>query len=145
VRRRTCGTNAGYRQHQKHGEVACDPCRRAHAEYARGYRARYPERIRKTNQRTWGKYFRKYRFRAFERRYRLNPSQYAELFEESDGLCALCYEKPAIVVDHAHGTGEIRGALCGLCNRHLGHFHDDPREVYRALEYLLYPPHRNPT
>lgn len=35
-----CGTANGYKRHQKHGEVACGPCKAAMAEYSRNYRAK---------------------------------------------------------------------------------------------------------
>lgn len=36
--RQQCGTDAGYRQHMKRGERACDACKRAHAEKQLEYR-----------------------------------------------------------------------------------------------------------
>lgn len=37
-KRRQCGSNSGYRQHQKRGEIACQACKRAHAEWHFAYR-----------------------------------------------------------------------------------------------------------
>lgn len=34
-----CGTKAGYEQHHKRREPVCDPCRNAHREYMRAYKA----------------------------------------------------------------------------------------------------------
>ena len=39
-----CGTNAGYRQHQKFGEPACRPCKDGTAAYHREQRARQAKR-----------------------------------------------------------------------------------------------------
>lgn len=36
-RRKQCGTPAGYRQHRKRGEEACERCREGHAAYQREY------------------------------------------------------------------------------------------------------------
>jgi hypothetical protein len=35
-----CGTNAGYHQHYRHKQPACDPCLVGHQEYDAGYRAK---------------------------------------------------------------------------------------------------------
>jgi Autographiviridae endonuclease VII len=60
-----------------------------------------------------------------------------QVFEDSDGLCALCYDEPATVIDHDHLTGRIRGAVCHNCNIALGHLKDDVGRVLRAYDYLM--------
>lgn len=40
------------------------------------------------------------------------------------------------MVDHDHGTMEIRGVLCRLCNLGLGYFRDDPEVLLAAVNYL---------
>ena len=42
-----CGTYAGFRRHTKHNVPLCPPCREAHQEYQRAYRAR------KRKEETW--------------------------------------------------------------------------------------------
>ena len=34
----SCGTRAGYRRHQNHDELPCDPCRAAHCQYMIEYK-----------------------------------------------------------------------------------------------------------
>jgi hypothetical protein len=53
-----------------------------------------------------------------------------------DGRCLICAEATTLAVDHDHRTGEVRGLLCSLCNRALGHFRDAPVLCERAALYL---------
>ena len=50
--------------------------------------------------------------------------------------CVICGDSGALVVDHDHVTGQIRGMLCNHCNRGLGHFRDDPMLLEFAAQYL---------
>lgn len=61
---------------------------------------------------------------------------YAILFNEQGGKCAICRVNTKLVVDHDHETGAVRGLLCGKCNLGLGHFNDDRGIIGSALEYL---------
>lgn len=50
--------------------------------------------------------------------------------------CVICGSTEALVVDHDHTTGAVRGMLCNHCNRGLGHFRDDPQLLEFAAMYL---------
>lgn len=60
-----------------------------------------------------------------------------------EGLCAICSQTLTLgghggaCLDHDHDTGEVRGLLCGPCNRGLGQFRDRPRLLERAALYLI--------
>ena len=77
-------------------------------------------------------------------RYDLTPNEYRHLYLNQHGSCAICDEPTAqatdLVVDHNHGSGEVRGLLCNRCNLGLGHFQDDPEKLARAIRYLSNPP-----
>jgi hypothetical protein len=106
-------------------------CPRTRAErqaYARAYerdyvRKRDPERTRAQAARRQRRYREKHPDRVFAgalwAKYRITPKERTELFEASDGLCALCYEHPATQIDHDHVTGAVRGAVCPTCNKGL--------------------------
>lgn len=53
-----------------------------------------------------------------------------------DGLCAICGTDGPLHVDHCHESGLIRGMLCGLCNRGIGTFKDDPNLMRAAARYV---------
>jgi hypothetical protein len=70
------------------------------------------------------------------RRYGLTPQQYAAFYDTQGGLCAVCKVEPVTVIDHDHVTKEVRGLLCGMCNRGLGMLGDSIEGVRAALNYL---------
>jgi hypothetical protein len=65
------------------------------------------------------------------------------MIKEQSGRCAICGDplnSPGIAgpfcIDHDHSTGKIRGLLCDKCNRGIGCFNDDPKNLKSAIEYL---------
>ena len=76
---------------------------------------------------------------TLKRKYGISLSQYDELFEAQNGLCAICcktQKKKRLAVDHNHETGEIRGLLCDKCNRAIGLLGDSIGNLTRAIDYL---------
>lgn len=78
--------------------------------------------------------------------YGLDDGDYRRLYEFQGGKCWICRRATGrvkrLAVDHNHATGEVRGLLCGVCNRLVGHLRDDPQVAYRIAAYLLLPPAR---
>lgn len=53
-------------------------------------------------------------------------------------FCEICgFGEGDLVPDHNHRNGKFRGALCGPCNRGIGHFMDDPDRLVAAAAYLI--------
>jgi Recombination endonuclease VII len=69
------------------------------------------------------------------RRYGLTLDQFHALSEAQDFQCWIC-GSPNLTIDHCHGSGRVRGLLCGTCNDGLGKFKDDPALLIKAGEYL---------
>lgn len=84
---------------------------------------------------------------TIERTYGITGEQYKRLYEIQGGKCAICRRASGktrrLSVDHNHDTGAVRGLLCSVCNRLLGHARDDPAFFDRATYYLNFPPARN--
>lgn len=79
--------------------------------------------------------------------YGLTQESYAEMLEAQNHVCAICLQPERFIdsrtgeprrlsVDHDHVTGQVRGLLCGRCNRTLGHMNEDIDSFLRAVEYL---------
>lgn len=76
--------------------------------------------------------------------YGLQAGQYDQLLEAQGGVCFICRRSNGaarkLAVDHSHLSGHVRGLLCSVDNKILGHLRDDPEAAKRIVEYLLNPP-----
>jgi len=82
-------------------------------------------------------------------RYQLPLETFEALLELQDHRCAICnvqysrkaiLERCALVIDHDHSTGKVRGLLCSKCNTALGQFKDRRDLLVAAAAYLQIPP-----
>jgi len=75
-----------------------------------------------------------------KRKYAITPEQYAQLLIKQDNKCAICYNTfkstKGTHIDHAHGTGTVRGVLCRNCNTMLGYSGDSITTHLNAIKYL---------
>jgi hypothetical protein len=102
-------------------------------EYQKNYDKIYKE-ANKEKATIW------YRASHLRTEYGLTLEEYDILLKSQNNVCAICgkeSKKKAMCVDHDHVTGKIRGLLCDLCNTGLGAFHDNPKLVAIAAEYLI--------
>lgn len=79
---------------------------------------------------------------AIQRRYGLTMEQFFTLYDGQDRTCPICCEGlmlDEVQVDHDHSTGDVRGILCGHCNKALGLLKDSPEALRRAIAYLEKP------
>ena len=92
------------------------------------WREKYPGR----NYESWRRWF-------LRKQYGISPEQYEQMLADQGGKCATCRRedpKKRLAVDHDHETGEVRGLLCGPCNRFLGWINENP-EVLRVMTAYL--------
>jgi Recombination endonuclease VII len=81
--------------------------------------------------------------RMVQKVYDITPEQYAALYAYQGGHCAICEVATGkvrrLAVDHDHKTGEVRGLLCGPCNKDVvGRLGIEA--LRRAIKYLEDPP-----
>lgn len=74
------------------------------------------------------------------REYGISQEQFDDLLRKQKNKCAICGDSEnggrMWHVDHCHNSGEIRGILCGRCNKMLGLARDRQSILRRAARYL---------
>lgn len=119
---------AWYRANRAHAIAEVKRWQQENKDHLHAYRREYRQR-RKVEERD-----------AYLRRtFGITQADYDDLLVRQGGGCAICSKPPGKIslhVDHDHETGEIRGLLCVGCNNALGHLHDDPGLLVRAISYV---------
>jgi len=96
------------------------------SEYAKQWRKDNPEKVKNTELR---------------KMFGITLEDYNKMYEDQNGSCKICNthstnEKQALVVDHNHTTGKVRGLLCNQCNRGIGMLKDSKDILQNAIDYL---------
>jgi hypothetical protein len=70
--------------------------------------------------------------------YGITLEKYNEMIAAQKGVCLICNipKNERLHVDHCHKTKNVRGLLCGSCNRMLGLAKDDTMVLMKAIQYL---------
>lgn len=74
----------------------------------------------------------------YRRKQRLRMGVKDPTGEARSGRCPICMKEGPLVCDHCHATGEVRGWICGRCNRAIGILGDTLEALERAALYLKY-------
>lgn len=74
-------------------------------------------------------------------KYGITTDDYDFMLEEQNGCCAICglhhtQHGKALIVDHNHKTGKVRGLLCRNCNVGIGALGDSFTNLINAASYL---------
>jgi hypothetical protein len=87
------------------------------------------------------------------RNYNISLTEYARMFSEQNGVCAICSQPESskmpgrktdaseprvrdLSVDHDHKTGAVRGLLCNSCNHMLGEARDNEQVLLAGADYI---------
>ena len=124
-----CGENTPIHLLKARGYYGCTPARRAWARN-RVYKPKTKSSYNHEKARDY----------QLKRKFGINTDEYDALLQLQNGVCAICFRicatNRSLAVDHHHATGEIRGLLCGRCNRGLGFFNDNTTHLQSAIDYL---------
>lgn len=74
-----------------------------------------------------------------KRIYKITPEDYASMFREQCGRCAVCFRQPEGGYDNLcvdHYKDKVRGLLCFKCNTAIGKLGDTTQGLARALAYV---------
>jgi hypothetical protein len=75
-----------------------------------------------------------------KRKYGLAESEYHQLNESQNYVCAICKGNDdrgaKLAIDHCHTTNKVRGLLCRTCNVAIGYLNDDIALLESAIDYL---------
>jgi|SRR5712691_3839370 len=110
---------------------------RTSAKYSAAYRRANREKVLAAG-RAWYAANRQARAEHDRRKkYRLSPSQFAEMVSAQNGRCAICRKPTArFYIDHDHDTKALRELLCNKCNLALGLFGESAEVLLWAAAYL---------
>ncbi len=107
----------------------CKPCYR---DQTNTWRSANPDAARLISRRS-----------ALKRTYGITVEAWDEMLVRQGGRCAICGRADdgstaarRLNVDHDHGSGIVRGLLCGSCNNGIGRFQHDPKLLAQAITYL---------
>jgi hypothetical protein len=75
------------------------------------------------------------------RQYGITLAEYEQMLRDQNNKCAICknedeVEGRRLAIDHCHESGNVRGLLCGKCNRGIGLFYDNKELLNNAISYL---------
>lgn len=109
----------------------CWECEKVEIDLARAkYKMENPEKYANTRKNS-----------KLKARYGITLEEFNEIFLQQNGCCKICGTHQAdlretLSVDHCHITLNVRGLLCGDCNRGIGLFKDSIDNLTKAINYL---------
>lgn len=111
-------------------------------EWRKEYRKNNKDKLLKREKKYREKNKVEIRNRDYLRKYRIRLEEYNKILEAQNGVCKICKLKEKskkaenLAIDHNEKNGNVRGLLCGNCNRALGGFQDNIQNLLKAVKYL---------
>lgn len=121
-----------YKRLMRHGELNNASIRRINGENCLVCNEPIPAGRSKASA-TCGKTCSDLKMRADK--YKIPPQEMYVLLTNG-GRCQICSAENSHHIDHDHGTGRVRGLLCGTCNSGLGFFKDNVEYLESAARYI---------
>lgn len=131
-----------------YGNGICKPClsqmqtlwRQKHRDRInenrrRQYR-RNSKKICEESRKNRGKYLRTFRNYYYKKYYGITLEDKEAMIKKAGGKCQICLLVKDLVIDHSHSHGQVRGLICGDCNKGLGWFRDSVSTLMSAIDYL---------
>jgi DNA-directed RNA polymerase subunit RPC12/RpoP len=122
--------------------IYCTPyCRGKAREQGDERRLKMNEYRKEWKQKNPDTHYTSYRNSHLLRNFGITEEKYQELLQLQNNSCAICgksqeAEKRNLAVDHNHITREIRGLLCGYCNRRVVGRHRDGALLRKIADYV---------
>lgn len=63
-------------------------------------------------------------------------AEWNKMYENQGGLCAICFEKKPLVVEHCHKTLKVRSLTCNGCNSALGFIKENIQTAKNIIKYI---------
>lgn len=128
----------GFNKNKLTKDGLCYNCRECNKKYYHAHKIEFAERKKIYNQTEKGKLG--VRRRNMKNKFGITLEQYDKMFEEQDGVCAICgsinINGRRLGVDHNHETGEVRALLCNSCNHIIGDAKENIIVLQSAINYL---------
>jgi Recombination endonuclease VII len=146
-KRRAEGVLQSYRRHIEQRRAASRAERQRNREKWRAYQVEYNKRNRDRLTASAARWRQQNADRNLDnhlrRSYGLTLDEYRRLLIAQGGGCRICgtreghaTKRGRLHVDHDHVNGEVRGLLCGKCNRGIGQLMHSPHLCRIAADYL---------
>lgn len=116
-------------------------------EYSKRYKQENKEQVKATRRAYGIKNKDKIKDNILKHKFNISIEQYNKMLDSQNHVCAICFQPEkakvrgadylkSLAVDHCHTTNKIRGLLCDICNKGIGHFNDSIEKLEKAILYL---------
>lgn len=120
-------------------KIGIEAFRKQRNEKSKAWRLANPERTRFIAKKARQKRLPQEMANRRLNKYGLTNDDFNALIATQQNKCAICavsFAERKPHVDHCHKSKRVRGLLCSLCNRGLGHFRDNHLFLIGAAAYL---------